>query len=137
MKKIYILILLSFFFMKGNESFSQLANQNTYLLKNIDVAGRSYSALWGYTAPNGREYAIIGYNRGTSYVDITDSANIREVDTISGVNSSWREMKTYSHYAYIVSEGTNSSLQIVDLQNLPDSAHLVGVWSYSGDTKTH
>ncbi|MBL0105977.1 MAG: choice-of-anchor B family protein [Ignavibacteria bacterium] len=131
------LLIISFLILCSSYSYSQLANQNTYLLKNIDVAGRSYSALWGYTAPNGREYAILGYNRGTSFIDITDSANIREVDTLSGLTSSWREMKTYSHYAYIVSEATNSKLQIVDLQYLPDSVSLVATWSYTGYTKTH
>ena len=131
------LLIISFLILCSSYSYSQLANQNTYLLKNIDVAGRSYSALWGYTAPDGREYAILGYNRGTSFIDITDSANIREVDTLSGLTSSWREMKTYSHYAYIVSEATNSKLQIVDLQYLPDSVSLVATWSYAGYTKTH
>src|SRR5687768_8189818 len=135
MKKLFFFLLLGFIY--TNISFSQLPNQNTYLLRNLDVAGRSYSACWVYTALNGREYAILGYNRGTAYIDITDSANIREVDTIGGVTSTWREMKTYSHYAYIVSEGTNSRLQIVDLQYLPDSAHLVTTWNYAGYDRTH
>ncbi len=127
-----IILFLSFI----NSSFSQLPNQNTYLLKNLDTYA-SYSALWGYTAPNGREYAILGTGVGTSFVDITDSANIHEVDSVKGINSSWREMKTYSHYAYVVSEATNSLLQIIDLQYLPDSVHLVKVWGYSGYTHTH
>lgn len=117
-------------------SYSQLPNQNTYLLRNLDQYS-SYSALWGYTAPDGREYAILGTQVGTSFIDITDSANIHEVDSVKGLNSSWREMKTYSHYAYIVSEAANSGLQIVDLQYLPDSVHLVKTWSYAGYTKTH
>lgn len=116
--------------------YSQLPNQNTYLLRNID-SYQSYSALWGYRASDGREYAILGTNTGTSFVDITDSANIREVDFVTGINSGWREMKTYSHYAYVVSEGTNSKLQIIDLQYLPDSVRLVSVWGYTGYTKTH
>lgn len=120
----------------SSTAYSQLGNQNTYLLRNID-AYSSYSALWGYVAPNGREYAILGTQTGTSFVDITDSANIHEVDFVAGVNSSWREMKTYQNYAYIVSEGTNSRLQIIDLQYLPDSVSLVNTWSYTGYTKTH
>jgi choice-of-anchor B domain-containing protein len=134
MKKYFHLI--GFLLLFTSSSYSQLANQNTYLLKNLDSYS-SYSALWGYTAPNGREYAILGCNTGTSFVDITDSANIHEVDFLTGLTSSWREMKTYSHYAYIVSEATNSKLQIVDLQYLPDSVRLVSTWSYSGYTKTH
>jgi choice-of-anchor B domain-containing protein len=134
MRKLFLVLSISLYFF-GN-SYSQLPNQNTYLLKNIDTYG-GYSACWGYTAPNGREYAILGTNVGSSYVDITDSANIREIDSVKGFNSIWREMKTYSHYAYVVSEATNSGLQIIDLQYLPDSVHLVKVWSYAGYTKTH
>ncbi len=133
MKKFIFFILLSLF---ARISYSQLPDQNTYLLKRIDTYS-SYSACWGYTAPNGREYAILGTQVGTSFVDITDSANIREVDSVKGLNSGWREMKTYSHYAYVVSEASNSKLQIIDLQYLPDSVHLVKTWGYSGYTKTH
>ena len=135
MKK--LLLVLALVITLFNNSFSQLPNQATYLLKNLDVAGRSYSALWGYTAQNGREYALLGFNAGTAFIDITDSANIREVDVVTGLSSGWREMKTYGHYAYIVSEATNSRLQIVDLQYLPDSVSLVTTWSYTGYTKTH
>ncbi len=106
---------------------SQLANSNTYLLSNINShsALGPYAAVWGYKAPDGREYAILGSYDGTSFVDITDPSNIHEVDFVPTTNQSsssnqWREMKTYSHYAYIVSEVANSGVQIVDLQYLPD-----------------
>jgi len=123
----------------SNTSFSQLGNQNMTLLKNLNQHSGStlYSAIWGYAAPDGKEYAILGCGTGTAFIEVTDTANIREVDFLTGVNSAWREMKTYSHYAYIVSEGTNSKLQIVDLQYLPDSVHLVKVWNYTGYTNTH
>lgn len=134
MRKLFLVLTLSLYYF-GN-SYSQLPNQGTYLLKNLDTYA-GYSACWGYTAPDGREYAILGTTVGSSYVDITDSANIREIDSVKGFNSIWREMKTYSHYAYVVSEATNSGLQIIDLQYLPDSVHLVKVWNYAGYTKTH
>lgn len=140
MKKFFLVVL--FLLISFNNSFSQLANQGTILLKNLDTYP-SYSACWGYIAPNGREYAILGTNVGTSFVDITDSANIREVDSVKGHTSTWREMKTYSHYAYVVTEATSTSnpasngLQIIDLQYLPDSVSLVRTWNYPGYTKTH
>lgn len=117
--------------------FAQLANQNTILLAQKDEHGNGYSALWGYAAPNGREYAILGCNNGTAFIDITDTANIHEVDFVPGVASNWREMKVFSSYAYVVSEGTNSALQIIALQYLPDSVSLVATYSYPGYTKTH
>ena len=98
--------------------------------------GGGYSAVWGYTAPNGREYALVGCNgsggqqAGTSIVDITDNSNIRQVAFVSGPASSWREMKTYLQYAYIVTEAGGGT-QIVDLSFLPDSAHLVRSFTYT------
>lgn len=85
--------------------------------------GGRYSALWGYTAPNGREYALLGGYSGTYIIDVT-SKPIKQVAFIQGPQSGWREMKTYRTYAYVVSEG-GGGLQIIDLSNLPASATLV------------
>jgi choice-of-anchor B domain-containing protein len=101
-----------------------LGNKNDY----PQTGSAGYSACWGYTAPNGREYALLGTLNGTSIIDITDAPTLREVAFIQGPPSAWREMKTYGQYAYIVTEnGTHplSGVQIVDLSNLPTSATLV------------
>lgn len=141
--KIYfcLIILSSVFFFQKN-SFSQLANKNMYLLSNINNQTTPYSALWGYKAPNGREYAILGTYNGTQFIDITDASNIHAVGFVASTNPSsgnnlWREMKTYSHYAYIVSEVPSSGIQIVDLQYLPDSIHYVKKFLASGHSTTH
>jgi len=117
MKKIIILAVFIFSILIVNFTYSQLQNQNMTLLKNLNQHSGStlYSAIWGYAAPDGKEYAILGCGTGTAFIDVTDTTNIIEVDYLTGITSAWREMKTYSHYAYIVSEGTNSRLQIVDL----------------------
>jgi choice-of-anchor B domain-containing protein len=135
LKKLPILFL--FFLMTGSAVYAQLPNQNTILLGQKDEHGSGYSALWGYAAPNGREYAILGCSTGTAFIDITDTANIHEVDFVTGVSSNWREMKVFSSYAYVVSEGTNSKLQIIALQYLPDSVSLVATFDYPTYTKTH
>ena len=139
MKKIsYIIIILTVFILliKESDLKAQLPNHNTYLLAQINNYP-GYSGLWGYVAPDSSEYALLGCFNGTSFVNITDSSDIHEVDFIPGVNSGWREIKTYSHYAYVVSEGTNSKLQIIDLQYLPDSVSLITSWNYSGFTQAH
>ncbi|MCB0729044.1 MAG: choice-of-anchor B family protein, partial [Ignavibacteriae bacterium] len=74
---------------------------------------------------------------GTSFIDITDSSNITEVGFVAGSTSEWREMKVYSHYAYIVSEANSSGVQIVDLQYLPDSVHYVKKFSAPSHSRTH
>ncbi len=132
-------MLLAIVIFSFTESRAQLGNSNMTLHanKNEHYTSTLYSACWGYVAPNGREYAILGCPTGTAFYDITDTLNIHEVGFQPGLTSSWREMKVYSHYAYIVSEATGSGLQIVDLQYLPDSIHFVRTFSFTGYSRTH
>jgi choice-of-anchor B domain-containing protein len=107
-------------------------NQNVKLIANVnDYPNIGYSDCWGYTAPNGNEYALLGVNNGVSIVDVTDQNNIAEVVFIPHVNAppyGWYDMKTYQNYMYVSSEGWNTVL-IVDLSGLPDSASKVGLFS--------
>lgn len=137
MKIIFFLLI----FLSVYDSFSQTGFRIRKLAE-LNQHNSSYSALWGYTAPNGREYAVLGCFSGTAFIDITDTNNIREVDFIPAPNpggngNNWREMKTYSHYAYIVSEDDNSNIQIADLRYLPDSVRYVGKFDLSGHSSTH
>jgi len=120
-----------------------LSAQVTHLdtLRHYDVQPiGSYSAIWGYTAPDGREYALLGVNGGASYpggtsiIDITDVNNVQQVAFIQGPNSSWREMKTYRHYAYVVTEAGGGT-QIINLSQLPDTAWLVRSFTYTNAGK--
>jgi len=136
--KITITTILVFLYL--NTTYSQIS-QNMSLIANVNqhYTTTLYSACWGYRAPNGREYAILGCPGGTAFIDITDTTNVHEVGFQTWLSSSWREMKTFSHYAYIVTEasGTGQGLQIIDLQYLPDSIHYVSTFTYSGYTHTH
>lgn len=96
----------------------------------------SYSSCWGYAAEDGREYALLGVIEGTSVIDITDPDDLEEVAFIPGPRSIYREMKTYSHYAFIVSEG-GWGLQIVDLSPLPDSVRFIKNWTYEDFDRAH
>lgn len=136
MKTRFYLALLILFALVS-VSNAQLPNSNMTLLKALNQHTGQYSALWGYVAPNGREYAIVGCQTGTAFIDVTDSANIRECDFVTGLASNWREMKTVSHYAYVVSEATNSKVQIIDLQYLPDSVSLVKTTNFPNHSTTH
>lgn len=141
--KNYLLLLFAFAIVAlTTNAVAQLGNKNMYLLANLDAHGQDYSALWGYQAPDGREYAILGCFDGTAVIDITDPQNIHEVGLIPSTSPGnfynlWREMKTYSHYAYIVSEVRNSGVQIVDLQYLPDSVRYVKKFVPAGQTYSH
>ena len=104
--------------------------------------GTGISGIWGYTAPDGREYALVGIkgsgsgstSGGTSIVDITVDNNPRLVTHINGPNSTWREMKTYRQYAYVVTEAGGGT-QIINLSQLPDTAGLVRSFTYTSGTK--
>lgn len=89
-------------------------------------SSKGYSACWGYTAPDGREYALLGVTDGLSIVDITDAPTLKEITFIpAGKKSSWAEMKTYRNYAYVVKDSANVGIQIIDLSDLPRSVKLV------------
>lgn len=93
------------------------------------------SDCWGYTAPDGSDYAFMGIKEGIAVV-MTDP-EIRYIQTIPGpVGSSalWRDLKSFGHYLYSVSEqgGLRGGLGIADLQYLPDSVRYVGAVSING-----
>jgi hypothetical protein len=77
---------------------------------------------WGWTDPlNGNEYAIMGLNNGTVFVNITNAANPVVVGFLrshNSRNSSWRDVKTYNNYAFIVSEAVGHGMQVFDLKRL-------------------
>ena len=80
----------------------------------------SANDIWGWTAPGGREFALVGLRTGTAFVEITDPVNsvyLGSLPTATG-NSSWRDIKTYLHYAYIVSEASAHGMQVFDLDQL-------------------
>ncbi|MEM9835983.1 MAG: choice-of-anchor B family protein [Bacteroidota bacterium] len=78
--------------------------------------------IWGYVAPDGTEYALVGKTNGVSIVSLADPDNAVEVASIPGQFSTWRDLKTYGQFAYIVTDqgGTTEGLTIIDLSNLPD-----------------
>ena len=104
----------------------------------------SAANVWGLVDLNdSREYAIVGLSNGTAVVEVTDPENPREVVTIPGNSSSWREVKVYQHfdggsnryraYAYVTTEASGSGLQVIDLSGLPATATLATTLS---DTST-
>src|SRR6185503_10568099 len=95
----------------------------------------SAANVWGFVDLNdNREYAVVGLRNGTAIVEVTDPVNPREVVTIPGNASPWREVKVYQvrdnvaqrwrAYAYVTTEASNSGLQTIDMSGLPLTAGL-------------
>ena len=108
--------VLFLLFLLGSHLLSA-QNINNAFRSKLTFPGQTLANVWGYAA-NGREYALLGAAQGMIVVDITNPDAPQQIAQIPGPNNLWKEIKTYKHYAYIVSEG-GMGLQIVDLSNLP------------------
>jgi len=143
MKKntLFLSFLLSIFFSIFNFQFSifnSFAQLNVSFLSQYTYSG-NLSNIWGF-AGNGREYALVGEFYKTSVVDVTDPAHPVEVFHLDAPRSEWREIKTWSHYAYITHDQTSSGdtavgLTIIDLGNLPGDTNLA--FSYFTGNQFH
>ena len=95
---------------------SNAVPDSAFLLCNIatfsfgNIGGLGGSDVWGWSAPDGSEYAIVGTHLGLAFVNVT---TLELVQTISGPRNGctkyWRDMKTYQHYLYCVSECTDQT----------------------------
>lgn len=86
-----------------------------------------YNDCWGYTAPNGKEYALVGLRTGFSVIDISNPSKPVERGYFKGLTSTWRDVKTFGHYAYVVTEARNQGMWIIDLKDA-DKPKLVATW---------
>ncbi|MFQ5565498.1 MAG: choice-of-anchor B family protein [Paracoccaceae bacterium] len=115
-----------------------------------DIGGTRTNAsgndIWGWTAPDGSEYALFGRAFGTSFIDISDPTNpvyLGDLPTHGAFGSSWRDIKVYQNHAFIVSEASNHGMQVFDLMQLEtmDRAGLPVTFGetdhYSGAAASH
>ena len=149
MNRIILLYLLTFsliptsLFPQGSYGIDLIGQKNEHRFGGVGPdTSYHYSSCWGYTAPNGREYAIIGYWNGTAIYDITNApTSVVQCDTLPGPTYyyNYREYTVVGNYLYIVSEGTGTyyGLQVVDLSYLPDSVRHVTTWTGNGYTRAH
>ena len=99
---------------------------------------------WGWTDPeNGDEYALMGLDNGTAFIDITDPVNpiyVGKLPTATS-NSIWRDVKVYNNHAFIVAEANGHGMQVFDLTQLRDVTNPPEIFSadalYSGFGSAH
>ncbi len=116
MKKITLTGLLIALYFGG---FSQL---NTTLLSHIEYNNTELNDIWGWVAPDGTEYALVGLRTGVSIVSLADPTDAKEVAFVPGANSIWRDLKTWGHYAYVTTDQGSDGLTVIDLSKLPNTA---------------
>ena len=132
--KIFILFLL----LVPSLAFTQVS-YNMTLLANVDSSnvssyqGAQYSDIWGYTASNGTEVAIVALIDQIWFVDVTAPANpvmissyfVTNAGTSNGSPSLWRDFDTYQNYIYAVSDLQDAGLLIFDMTYVPTSVAMV------------
>ena len=99
---------------------------NIDLLQFLPVGGFSASAtnsLWGWTDPlTGTEYVLLGLNNGTAFLDISDPEHavyVGKLPSHAGIVSSWRDVREYQNYAYVVVDQAGPhGMQVFDLTQL-------------------
>lgn len=99
---------------------------------------------WGWTDPvSGNEYAIVGSSSGTSFVDITNTEDLIVLGFLptATTNSSWRDIKVYNNFAFIVSEASGHGMQVFDLTKLRNVTNVPEIFTvdahYTGFGRAH
>ena len=93
-------------------------------LSTFNTSGANDS--WGWTDPlNGDEYYIMGLEDGVAFIDISDPVNPLYLGKLPTHTSSttWRDIKVYEDYAFIVSEAGGHGMQVFDLTRLRSVAN--------------
>ncbi len=125
-----------------NVDFQSQISLNQFPSRPVSAAN-----VWGFVDRNdGREYVVVGLSNGSAVVEVTDPDNPRQVVTIAGNSSTWREVKIYQvfdaagnrfrAYAYITTEALASGLQVIDLSGLPNTATLATTLTDTGSQHT-
>lgn len=104
------------------------AQYNITLKSTLSIGTNGYSNIWGYKQGN-KEYALLGctgsssMNDACAIIDVSSPTQPVTLFKVPGPRSTWREIRTWQHYAYITTEGADTTfgVTIVDLQYLPDS----------------
>jgi choice-of-anchor B domain-containing protein len=106
----------------------------TFPCRNIDLAsflplaevgGGQANDVWGWTDPlTHKEYALLGRTTGTSFIDISDPEHPIYLGNLPAhnISSTWRGIKVYRNYAYIISEAVDHGMQVFDLTQLRNVA---------------
>lgn len=119
MKKFFALVAV----LLSLQAFTQ-SNYGLNYLGNLSYQ-QSLNDIWGWTSPQGTEYALVGTTTGFSIVNISNPAAPFERAFIPGPTSVWRDIKTWGNFAYVTHDsytsGSSQGLLIVDLSTLDSS----------------
>lgn len=123
--KLYVFTILNINIFPQAVQLPLLFNWADTTLPSSSMYDNTYNEVWGVVI-NNNEYAIIGSTMGTHIFNLS---NYQQVAFIPGADQGptivHRDYHDYKGYLYAVSDEGNSTLQIIDLHYLPDSAPVV------------
>ena len=125
----YLMINCFVFGQQPTDNLNVLYQWTDETISGDNWVGNVYNEIWGFVQ-NEHEFAVIGSTEGTHIFDVTDPVNSYLVASIDGASTSpdvvHRDFHTYNGYLYAVADEMNSStLQIMDLTNVPNSIEVV------------
>ncbi|MBF6609003.1 MAG: choice-of-anchor B family protein [Flavobacterium sp.] len=134
MKKLFGFAFLLAFALSNAQTVCTSGFAGTYPCNNIDLQARvAFPSMggtlgtegndcWGWTDPlTGKEYAIMGCDLYTAFVDISNPTApiyVGKVISHNNISSDWRDIKVYNNHAFIVSEAPGHGMQVFDLTRL-------------------
>ncbi|MEM9849641.1 MAG: choice-of-anchor B family protein [Bacteroidota bacterium] len=122
------LLHMAAFAQQGATALNLLGHWQDSTLVGSSFYDNTYNEVWGI-ARNGHEYAIIGSTAGTHFIDVTDPKAPVEAFFIRGAESGGRiihrDYHDYGDFLFAVADEGRSTLQIIDLSNLPTSIEVV------------
>jgi choice-of-anchor B domain-containing protein len=92
-----------------------LPAQNVTVVKQWKRSGATFfNDCWGYSAPDGREYAIVGESRGIWVLETTGGV-VKQLKWWSAPSSTWRSFTNVGPYVYVGTEnGTQRGFRVID-----------------------
>lgn len=129
MNKIFTFFFLLISFLGfGQGSLKLIYNWSDSTLMGSQAFNNTYNETWGFIS-NNIEYGVIGSTEGTHIFNLSDTSNISENHFIEGKFRGrfviHRDYHDYNGFLYAVCDEGQSSLQIIDISNLPQSAPVV------------
>jgi len=125
---LFALLFLPMFLLGQAKEANLLGTWNDSTLVGSTIHTNVYNEIWGYAIAD-HEYAIIGSTAGTHFIEVTDPSQPTEVFFVPGAAQGGiiihRDYHDYQGYLYAVADEGNSTLQIIDLQQLPDTVTVV------------
>ena len=125
---LFFCIISTNIFAQSGENLELLFNWNDTTIVGTSAYNNVYNEVWGLVV-NEREFAVIGSTSGTHIFDVTDPVNSEQVQFIPGAAVGTqiihRDYHDRNGFLYAVSDEGNSTLQIIDIKQLPDAAPVI------------